>query len=61
MRLLRWIVAQRFNDMALELAVSQERSERIARLERFLAAQVAELVEGREQEALLDSHAPRSS
>jgi hypothetical protein len=57
MRLLRWIVAQRFN----ELAVSQGPSERIARLERFLAPQVAELVEGREQEALLDSHAPRSS
>jgi adenylate cyclase len=49
-------LAQRFNDMAGELAVSQERSERIARLKRFLAPQVAELVEGREQEALLDSH-----
>ena len=49
-------LAQRFNDMAVELAVSQERSERIARLKRFLAPQVAELVEGSEQEALLDSH-----
>jgi class 3 adenylate cyclase len=49
-------LAQRFNEMAIELAVSQERSERIARLKRFLAPQVAELVEGSEQEALLDSH-----
>ena len=35
--------------------MSQERSERIARLKRFLAPQVAELVEGSD-EALLDSH-----
>jgi len=49
-------LAQRFNAMAVELAVSQERSERIARLKRFLAPQVAELVEGSDQEALLDSH-----
>jgi len=49
-------LAQRFNDMAVELAVSQERSERIARLKRFLAPQVAELVEGSDQQALLDSH-----
>src|SRR5205807_502156 len=49
-------LAQRFNDMAVELAVSQERSERIARLKRFLSPQVAELVEGSNQEALLDSH-----
>jgi adenylate cyclase len=49
-------LAQRFNEMAVELAVSQERSERIARLKRFLAPQVAELVEGSDQEALLDSH-----
>jgi adenylate cyclase len=42
--------------MAAELALSQERSERIARLKRFLAPQVAELVEGSDQEALLDSH-----
>ncbi|MFL5266399.1 MAG: cache domain-containing protein [Stellaceae bacterium] len=49
-------LAQRFNDMAVELAVSQERSERIARLKRFLSPQVAELVEGSDQEALLDSH-----
>jgi len=49
-------LARRFNEMAVELAVSQERSERIARLKRFLAPQVAELVEGSDQEALLDSH-----
>jgi adenylate cyclase len=49
-------LARRFNEMAVELAVSQERSERIARLKRFLAPQVAELVEGSDQRALLDSH-----
>jgi class 3 adenylate cyclase len=49
-------LARRFNEMAGELAVSQERSERIARLKRFLAPQVAELVEGSDGEALLDSH-----
>ena len=49
-------LAHRFNDMAIELALSQERSERIARLRRFLSPQVAELVEGSDQEALLDSH-----
>jgi class 3 adenylate cyclase len=38
-------LAFRFNQMAEELALSQERSERIARLRRFLAPQVAELVE----------------
>src|SRR5436309_16042629 len=42
--------------MAVELALSQERSERIARLKRFLGPQVAELVEGSDQEKLLDSH-----
>src|SRR6266853_1853656 len=49
-------LAMRFNEMAVELALSQERSERIARLKRFLAPQVAELVEGSDQERLLDSH-----
>src|SRR6202035_4490653 len=49
-------LASRFNEMAVELALSQERSERIARLKRFLAPQVAELVEGSDQESLLDSH-----
>jgi adenylate cyclase len=49
-------LARRFNEMAAELAVSQERSERIARLKRFLSPQVAELVEDSAQEGLLDSH-----
>jgi adenylate cyclase len=49
-------LAARFNHMADELAVSQERSERISRLKRFLAPQVAELVEGTGEEHLLDSH-----
>jgi adenylate cyclase len=49
-------LATRFNEMAAGLAISQERSERIARLKRFLAPQVAELVEGSHQEPLLDSH-----
>jgi class 3 adenylate cyclase len=48
-------LASRFNEMAGELALSQERSERIARLKRFLAPQVAELVEGAGRESLLDS------
>jgi adenylate cyclase len=38
-------LAVRFNQMAGELALSQERSERIARLKRFLSPQVAEIVE----------------
>jgi class 3 adenylate cyclase len=38
-------LAARFNEMAGELALSQERSERIARLKRFLSPQVAEIVE----------------
>ena len=50
------VLAMRFNEMAGELALSQERSERIVRLKRFLAPQVAELVEASDQEALLDSH-----
>ena len=49
-------LASRFNVMADGLAVSQERSERISRLKRFLAPQVAELIEGAREEALLDSH-----
>lgn len=46
-------LATRFNQMAGELAVSQERSERIARLKRFLAPQVAELVEKAGDESVL--------
>ncbi|MBL0404048.1 HAMP domain-containing protein [Microvirga aerilata] len=38
-------LADSFNAMAAELAVSQERQERIAKLKRFLAPQVAELVD----------------
>jgi adenylate cyclase len=49
-------LAARFNHMADELAVSQERSERISRLKRFLAPQVAELVAGSGEQGLLDSH-----
>jgi adenylate cyclase len=47
-------LADRFNVMAGELVLSQERSERIARLRRFLAPQVAELVERSGEESLLD-------
>lgn len=46
-------LATAFNQMAKELAVSQERSERIARLKRFLAPQVAELVEKAGDEGVL--------
>ena len=49
-------LAQRFNEMAAGLAESRERSERIARLKQFLSPQVAEIVEGSDREALLDSH-----
>ena len=48
-------LAAEFNEMAGELALSQERSERIARLKRFLAPQIAELVEGAGKQSLLDS------
>ena len=49
-------LASRFNAMAGELALSQERAERIGRLKRFLAPQIAELVENVGQENLLESH-----
>ena len=49
-------LANEFNRMAGELALSQERSERIARLRRFLAPQVAELVEKAGNESLLAGH-----
>jgi adenylate cyclase len=49
-------LADRFNAMAGELAISQERSERIARLKRFLAPQVAELVDRTGEDSLLDAH-----
>jgi adenylate cyclase len=47
-------LASRFNEMAGELSVSKERSERINRLKRFLAPQVAELVDRTGDESLLD-------
>ena len=46
-------LANRFNEMAKELAVSKEKSERINLLKRFLAPQVAELVEHSGGEELL--------
>jgi adenylate cyclase len=48
-------LANRFNLAAAELAISQERSERIARLKRFLPSPVADLVERSGEEALLDA------
>jgi adenylate cyclase len=48
-------LASRFNLMASELALSQQRSERINRLKRFLAPQVAELVDDAGKDSLLDS------
>jgi class 3 adenylate cyclase len=49
-------LARRFNQMAVELAVSKQRSERIGRLERFLSPEVAKLLDDKEHEGLLDSH-----
>ena len=46
-------LAARFNQMAQELAISRDRSERITRLKRFLAPQVAELVENSGDESVL--------
>lgn len=46
-------LAGSFNQMAAGLAESRERSERIAKLKRFLAPQVAELVDSGGSEALL--------
>ncbi|HKH01863.1 MAG TPA: adenylate/guanylate cyclase domain-containing protein, partial [Bradyrhizobium sp.] len=45
-------LANRFNQMAEELSVSQQKSERINRLKQFLAPQVAELVESSDQRLL---------
>lgn len=47
-------LATRFNAMAGELAVSQERSEHISRLKRFLAPQVAELIGRTGDDSVLD-------
>lgn len=49
-------LADSFNAMAIELAVSQERRERIAKLKRFLAPQVAELVDQVGDDSVLDGH-----
>ncbi|RUV70087.1 MAG: HAMP domain-containing protein [Mesorhizobium sp.] len=46
-------LAARFNQMAQELAASRDRSERMMRLKRFLAPQVAELVEKAGDERML--------
>jgi class 3 adenylate cyclase len=48
-------LAHRFNQMAGELALSHERSERIARLKRFLSPQVAEIVENSEEDGPLNA------
>jgi class 3 adenylate cyclase len=47
-------LAESFNTMAAELAVSQERQERIAKLKRFLAPQVAELVDRKGDDGVLE-------
>jgi class 3 adenylate cyclase len=47
-------LASRFNEMAAELSVSQERSQRIDRLKRFLAPQVAELIDRTGDDSVLD-------
>ena len=47
-------LASRFNEMAVELSLSQERSERIGRLKRFLAPQVAELIDRTGDDHVLD-------
>lgn len=47
-------LADSFNAMAAELALSQERQERIAKLKRFLAPQVAELVDRKGDDAILE-------
>ncbi|MGE8131913.1 adenylate/guanylate cyclase domain-containing protein [Methylobacterium sp. NPDC080182] len=47
-------LATRFNQMAREVAISRERSERIDRLKRFLAPQVAELVDRAGDDSVLD-------
>jgi adenylate cyclase len=49
-------LADSFNAMAAELAVSQERQERIAKLKRFLAPQVAELVDRKGDDGVLEGH-----
>lgn len=45
-------LANRFNEMAAELTISKDKSERINRLKQFLAPQVAELVEQSDERML---------
>ncbi|WP_046862656.1 adenylate/guanylate cyclase domain-containing protein [Microvirga massiliensis] len=47
-------LAESFNSMAAGLALSQERQERIAKLKRFLAPQVAELVDRAGEDGMLE-------
>ncbi|MCB8822532.1 adenylate/guanylate cyclase domain-containing protein [Microvirga rosea] len=47
-------LAESFNAMTADLAVSQERQERIAKLKRFLAPQVAELVDRKGDDGVLE-------
>ena len=47
-------LAARFNEMAAEILVSTERSERISRLKQFLSPQVAELVDRIGDDAVLE-------
>ncbi|MBP1299347.1 MULTISPECIES: adenylate/guanylate cyclase domain-containing protein [Bradyrhizobium] len=47
-------LATRFNEMAKELGLSKEKSDRINRLKRFLAPQIAELVESAGDDAVLE-------
>jgi class 3 adenylate cyclase len=47
-------LANSFNAMAADLAVSQERQERIAKLKRFLAPQVADLVDRTGDDGVLE-------
>ncbi|MET0430188.1 MAG: adenylate/guanylate cyclase domain-containing protein [Microvirga sp.] len=49
-------LAESFNAMSDELVVSQERQERIAKLKRFLAPQVAELVDRTGDDGVLEGH-----
>ncbi|WP_183453456.1 adenylate/guanylate cyclase domain-containing protein [Microvirga lupini] len=49
-------LADSFNAMVAELALSQERQERIAKLRRFLAPQVAQLVDHVGDDTLLEGH-----
>lgn len=47
-------LATRFNEMARELGLSKEKSDRINRLKRFLAPQIAELVESAGDDSVLE-------